>query len=133
MFLRIPTAMIIPEVLERLEEADFEDWLTALFIENASQRPLENLCASNGYASTVGSADIWMVEITDRTGKIWEGRFQVEFTEERSGNSNAMPGTENRYGEMRFALDTESAEIVLRTDVRDESGTTQQDREVFGD
>jgi hypothetical protein len=132
MFLRIPTSMVIPEVLERLGDADFEDWLTALFIENASQRPLENLSTSNGYPSTVGSADIWMVEITDRTGKIWKGKFQVEFTED-SSDSDAMPGRENRYGEMRFALDTESAEIVLRTDVRDESGTTQQDREVFGD
>ena len=56
------------------------------------------------------------VEITERTGKVWKGKFQVEFTEERSGNSNAMPRTENRYGELRFALDTESAEIVLKTD-----------------
>lgn len=119
--------MIIPEVLERLGDADFEDWLTALFIENASQGPLENLYASNGYPSTVGSADIWMVEITERTGKVWKGKFQVEFTEERSGNANAMPGTVNRYGELRFALDTESAEIVLRTDVGGETGATQQD------
>jgi hypothetical protein len=121
MFLRIPTSMIIPEILESLEDADFEEWLTALFIENASQCQLHNVCASKGYPSTVASADIWMVEITERTGKVWKGKFQVEFTEERSGNSNVMPRTENRYGELRFALDTESAEIVLKTDFALES------------
>ena len=117
MFLRIPTSMIIPEILQRLEGADFEEWLTALFIENASQRTPQNGCATKGFPSTVGSADIWMVEITERTGKVWTGKFQIEFAEERSVNSNVTPETENRYGELRFALDTESAEIVLKTTV----------------
>ena len=35
--------MIIPEILEYLEEADLEDWLTAAFIENESQLPLDAL------------------------------------------------------------------------------------------
>jgi hypothetical protein len=127
MFLRIPTSMIIPEILERLEDADFQDFLTAVFIENASQLPLQNLSASNGYPATVGCADIWMVEITERTGKVWNGKFQIEFAEECNGNSNAMPRTERRYGELRFALDTESAEIILKTDGESETRTKQQD------
>lgn len=121
MFLRIPTTMIIPEILERLEDVDFQDFLTAVFIENASQLPLQNLCASNSHPSTVDCVDIWMVEITERTGTVWKGNFQVEFTEERSGNFNAMRRTEQRYGELRFALNTESAAIVLQTDVGSEN------------
>ena len=35
--------MIIPEILEYLEEADLEDWLTAAFIENERQLPLDRL------------------------------------------------------------------------------------------
>jgi len=116
MLLNIPTSMIIPEILERLEDADFQDFLTAAFIETASQLPPEHLDASNGDASAVGCADIWMVEITERTGKVWKGKFQVEFAEEPGGNSNGMPRTEHRYGELRFALDTESAAIVLKTE-----------------
>ena len=116
MVLNIPTSMIIPEILEHLEDADFQDFLTAAFIETASQLPAEHLDTDNGGESAVGCADIWMVEITERTGKVWEGRFQVEFAEEPNGNSNGVPRTESRYGELRFALDTESAAIVLKTE-----------------
>jgi hypothetical protein len=116
MFLRIPKTMIIPEIRERVADIDFEDFLTAAFIENASQLPAPDLCVSDGYPSTVDCVDIWMVEITERTGKVWQGKFQVEFTEGRGGNFNAMRSTEQRYGELRFALDTESAEIVVQAD-----------------
>jgi hypothetical protein len=116
MLLHIPTSMIVPEILEHLEDADLEDFLTAAFIETASQLPAEHPDASNGDRPAVGCADIWMVEITERTGKVWKGRFQVEYAEEPSGNSNGMPRTENRYGELGFALDTESAAIVLKTE-----------------
>src|SRR5260221_2859043 len=102
MLLHIPTSMIIPEILEHLEDADFQDFLTAAFIETASQLPAEHLDASNGDESAVGCADIWMVEITERTGKVWNGRFQVEFTEEPSGNSNGMLMTGNHSREFRF-------------------------------
>src|ERR1700756_4615666 len=116
MLLHIPTSMIVPEILEHLEDADLEDFLPAALIETASQLPAEHPDASNGDRPAVGCADIWMVEITERTGKVWKGRFQVEFAEEPNSNSNGVPRTENRYGELRFALDTESAAIVLRTE-----------------
>jgi hypothetical protein len=36
MFLIFPRSMMIPEILEHLEDSDFEDWLTAALIENAT-------------------------------------------------------------------------------------------------
>ena len=56
-----------------------------------------------------------MVEITQRTGKIRNGKFQVEITEVQSGGSPAELSTEHRSGELFFALDTESAEIAFVT------------------
>ena len=36
MYLILPESMIIPEVHERLEDNDFDDWLTASAIENTN-------------------------------------------------------------------------------------------------
>jgi hypothetical protein len=50
--------MIIPEILEYLEESYLEDWLTAAFIENESQLPLDDLCADGEYRSASRDPDI---------------------------------------------------------------------------
>jgi hypothetical protein len=104
--------MIIPEILGYLEEADLEDWLTAAFIENERQLPLDHLCTNGGTRSANRTPDIWMVELTNRTGKLWNGRFNVEFSEEpRNGL-----GAERQTGELLFTLDTETAEVTFNTD-----------------
>ncbi len=109
--------MIIPEILEYLEEADLEDWLTAAFIENESQLPLDDLCTKGGFRSAGRIPDIWMVELTDRTGKLWNGRFNVEFTEERRNGLEAPPSIERQTGELLFTLDTETAEVTFKADL----------------
>jgi hypothetical protein len=108
--------MIIPEILEYLEETDLEDWLTAAFIENERQLPLDHLCTNGGYRSASRIPDIWMVELTNRTGKLWNGRFNVEFSEERRNGLETEPSIERQTGELLFTLDTETAEVTFNTD-----------------
>jgi hypothetical protein len=79
--------------------------------------PLRHLCAHGDYRSEIRSVDVSMVEITRRTGKIWNGKFQVEFAEVQSGGSPAELSTGHRSAELFFALDTESAEIAFVTNV----------------
>ena len=110
--------MIIPEILDYLEEADLEDWLTAAFIENESQLPLDELCTNGGFRSASRIPDIWMLELTDRTGKLWNGRFNVEFSEERRDSLETDPKTEFQTGELLFTLDTETAEVTFNADTR---------------
>jgi hypothetical protein len=105
--------MIIPEILDYLEETDLEDWLTAAFIENQKQLPLDHLCSNGGHRSASRLPDIWMVELTSRTGKLWNGRFNVEFSEERRNGTE--PSIENQTGELQFTLDTETAEVTFDT------------------
>jgi hypothetical protein len=105
--------MIIPEILDYLEETDLEDWLTAAFIENQRQLPLDHLCTNGGHRSASRIPDIWMVELTNRTGKLWNGRFNVEFSEERRNGTE--PSIENQTGELQFTLDTETAEVTFDT------------------
>ena len=108
--------MIIPEILQYLEEADLEDWLTAAFIENERQLPLDHLCKNGGYRSASRIPDIWMVELTNRTGKLWNGRFNVEFSEEQRNGVESEPRIEPQTGELLFTLDTETAEVTFKTD-----------------
>jgi hypothetical protein len=108
--------MIIPEILNYLDEADLEDWLTAAFIENESQLPLDKLCTNGGFRSASRIPDIWMVEVTDRTGKLWNGRFNVEFSEELKSELETEPKIERQTGELLFTLDTETAEVTFKTD-----------------
>src|ERR1700688_529502 len=115
--IRVPVSINIPEILEYLEDADFEDWLTAALFENASRMPLRHLCAHGAYRCEIRSVDVWMDDITQRTGKIRNGKFHVEFTEVQSGGSPAELSTEHRSAELFFALDTESAEIAFVTNV----------------
>jgi hypothetical protein len=112
-----PVSLNIAEILEYLEDSDFEDWLTADLFENAGRMPLRHLCAHCANRSKIGSVDVFMVEIIRRTGKIWDGKFQVEFAEVQSGCSKAEPSTEQRSAELFFTLDTESAELVFLTNI----------------
>jgi hypothetical protein len=113
MFLILPRSMTIPEILEHLEDADLEDWLTAALIENANQPPAGDLRANANHSSPGGIADLWMLEIAERTGKVWRGKFQVEFAKENGEHSHDVNLVEHRSGELLFALDTESAEVTL--------------------
>jgi hypothetical protein len=117
----VPLSIDIPEILEYLERADFEHWVTAAFFENANRMPLRHLRSNGDYRSEIRSVDVWMVEITQRTGKIWSGKVQVEITEVRSGGSKAELSTEHRYAELFFTLNTESGEFAFVTNVDGEN------------
>ena len=65
-------------MLGRLEDANFEDWLTAALIENANQRgPADDLWAKDDDVGWFGFTDLWMLEIAERKGKIWTGNFRL--------------------------------------------------------
>ncbi len=109
--------MFIPEILAHLQGADLEDWLTMTFIERQRQLPLEQLCSNGGYRSTSVVPDIWMLELTNRRGKAWSGRFNVAFFCEQKSGDNAEPTIEQTTGEMHFTLDTETAKVTFNGDI----------------
>ncbi len=74
MYLIFPESMIIPEVAARCEDNHFEDWLTTALIENTNQRQ-----EGDGESCLPGITDLRMLEIAERNGKTWFGKFQVEF------------------------------------------------------
>jgi hypothetical protein len=111
--------MIIPEILDILEEADLEDWLTAAFIENESRLPLDQLCIDGGYRSPGQPPDIWMVELTDRRGKFWSGKFNVEFSKESRDGLENEGRVESQIGKLLFTLDTETAEVTFKAECAD--------------
>lgn len=127
MFLIFPRSMIIPEILEHLEKPDFEDWLTAGLIENATPEALPDLRTNGAHSSPSGIADLWMLEVTERTGKIWKGKFQVEFSETIGEHPYDVHLIENPSAEFLFALDTESAEITFTPD----AGRRNLDNQAF--
>jgi len=104
--------MIILEILEHIEDADLEDWLTAAFIEHQDQLPLKELCINGGYPSTSRVVDIWMVEIISRNGNVWRGKFNVEFSEESKNGSGTAHWAERQTGEILFTLDIKTGEIT---------------------
>ena len=108
--------MIIPEILEYIEDADLEDWLTAAFIEREQELPLQALCTNGGYPSASRAVDIWMVEITDRTGKVWNGKFNVEFFEESKNGTETEHRAEHQTGELLFTLDIETGQVSFVKD-----------------
>jgi hypothetical protein len=112
MFLIFPHSMIIPEVLERLEDSNFEDWLTATVIEQASQPPPEKQ-RRNASPLANGITDLWMLEIAERTGKIWTGKFQVELNG-KEGEDLQETSPEPLGNELSFELDTQTAEITFQ-------------------
>jgi hypothetical protein len=113
MYLTLPTSMIVPDALERLEDPNFEDWLTAALIETASQAPSEQLGADGSHNLTPGITDLWMLEIAERNGKIWTGKFQVELNGRNGEPAQTDSLMEHRSGELSFALDTRTAKITF--------------------
>ena len=106
MYLILPESMVIPEVAERREDDDFEDWLTAALIENASQQHLNGV-----EASARGVTDLWMLEIGERTGKVWRGRFHVEFNQEGERLPENASTQEQGTRVFSFWLDTHTGEM----------------------
>ena len=112
MYLIFTESIIIPEVSNRREDYDFEDWLTAALIENANQDDL------NGNASLArGITDLWMLEIAERNGRIWRGNFHVEFdqAEEQTSKKGSMP--EPGDGVLSFSLDTATGKMTITSQV----------------
>jgi hypothetical protein len=113
---KIAAKMIIPEILEYIEDADLEDWLTAAFIEREHELPLKALCTNGGYPSPSSAVDIWMVEITSRTGKVWTGKFSVEFFEESQNGSETEHLAQHQTGELFFSLNIETGQVTFVKD-----------------
>jgi hypothetical protein len=113
--------MFIPEILEHLDGADLEDWLTLAFIERQKQLPLEHFCSNGSCRLTQRVPDIWMLELTERRGTHWSGRFNVEFFEEQKSGDQAQPAVETKSVEMLFTLDTETAKVTF-----DQNGASSQ-------
>jgi hypothetical protein len=113
MFLVLPQSMVIPEALERLEDANFEDWLTAAVIDAANQPGVEAPASNQVHPQATGITDLWMLEIAERRDKVWTGKFQVQITgseEERPEPGNLM---EAPAEELSFAFNTATAEITF--------------------
>jgi hypothetical protein len=113
MFLLFPASITIPESLERLRDSDFEDWLTAALIESVNQQSLVQPNSSDEEASSRGATDLWMLEIPERTGKIWRGSFRVEFETESNGEAQNVSLPEPQGEVMSFALNTTTGEIKI--------------------
>jgi hypothetical protein len=119
--------MNIPEILDWLEEPDLEDWLTAAFLENESRLPLDRLCTDGAYPSPGCTPDIWMLEITHRTGKFWRGRFNVEFSQVNRNGPQKETTIESQTARLFFTLDIETAEVTFDVDasaIPETSGST---------
>jgi hypothetical protein len=106
MYLILPESMIIPEILDRREDNDFEDWLTASLIENTNQQ-----AENDDRSSSPGFTDLWMLEITQRAGRIWNGNFRVEFSTAMKGGSRSAAMLEDGTGVLSFCLDTNTGEM----------------------
>ena len=60
--------------------------------------------------------DIWMLEMLDRRGKFWKGRFNVEFFKEHKNDRERGTTVESQTGRLFFTLDTETAEVTFNID-----------------
>ena len=104
MYLIFSESMIIPEVADRREDDDFEDWLVAELIDGTNQEHLNGI-----EPSARGITDLWMLEIAERIGKVWKGRFHVEFNKEAE---ESPPKNDSGLEELiSFSLDTNTGEI----------------------
>jgi hypothetical protein len=113
MYLIFPESMIIPEVSNRRQDYDFEDWLTAALIENANQDGL------NGNASSArGITDLWMLEIAERKGRVWRGNFHVEFDQEEEKTAKQASLPDPGDGVLSFSLDTATGEMTITSQLR---------------
>jgi hypothetical protein len=113
MFLLFPESIMIPETLERLRDRDFEDWLTAALIESANRQSASEPGRTDQQLSRSGATDLWMLEIAERTGKIWRGSFRVEFETESNGEAQNETVPESQGEVMSFALNTDTGEIKI--------------------
>jgi len=113
MFLLFSESIMIPEMLERLRDSDFEDWLTAALIESANQQSASEPSPNDQQLSRSGATDLWMLEIVERTGKIWRGSFRVEFETESNGEAQNESVPESQGEVMSFALNTDTGEIKI--------------------
>ena len=113
MFLLFPESIMLPEMLERLRDSDFEDWLTAALIDSANQQSVSESSPNDQQLSGSAVTDLWMLEIAERTGNMWRGSFHVEFeTENNSETQDTSP--EEADGEvMSFAINTDTGEVRI--------------------
>ena len=103
MYLMFSESMMIPEIAERREDDDFEDWLVAELIDSTNQEQVNGI-----EPSARGITDLWMLEIAERTGKVWKGRFHVEFNKEDEESPENDSGPEQLIS---FSLDTNTGEM----------------------
>jgi hypothetical protein len=105
MYLIFPESMIIPEVAARCEDNHFEDWLTAALIESTNRQE------GNGESCLPGITDLWMLEVAERNGKTWFGRFQVEFETGAQGRRATHRWPDPGTGVLFFSLNTDTGEM----------------------
>jgi hypothetical protein len=113
MFLLFPESIMIPEMLERLRDSDFEDWLTAALIDSARQQSPIEASSSDQQFSRTAVTDLWMLEIGERTGNIWRGSFHVEFESESNGAGENVSLEESDGEVMSFAINTNTGEVRI--------------------
>jgi hypothetical protein len=113
MFLLFPESIMIPEMLERLRDSDFEDWLTAALIESANQQTRSERDPNNNPLSRSGVTDLWMLEIAERNGNLWRGSFQVEFEGDGNGDGQEVSLEDPQGERMSFAINTETGEVRI--------------------
>lgn len=113
MFLVLPQSIVIPEALERLEDENFEDWLTAAVIEAANQPGVEDKLSNNAHQQASGITDLWMLEIAERRGKVWTGKFQVQINGAEEQVKEVDNLEEQPAEELSFAFNTATAEITF--------------------
>ena len=106
MYLIFPDSMIIPEVASRREDSHFEDWLTATLIENTNQERKDD-----SESCLPAITDLWMLEIAERNGKTWTGRFQVEFETEAQELQGKHGRSDETTGVLFFSIDTDTGEM----------------------
>jgi hypothetical protein len=120
MYLVLPESMIIPEILDRRQDNDFEDWLTASLIENTSQQ-----AENDDKSSSPGFTDLWMLEITQRAGRIWNGNFRVEFSTAKKDGSRSAGMPEDGTGVLSFYLDTDTGEMRFGSELTEPGRTNR--------
>ncbi|MBV8280072.1 MAG: hypothetical protein JO170_33060 [Verrucomicrobia bacterium] len=106
MYLIFPASMIIPEVAIRRKDNHFEDWLTATLIENTNQER-----KGDEESGLPAVTDLWMLEIAERNGKTWKGKFQVEFETGAQEPQSDRTSTDQPTGELFFSINTDTGEM----------------------
>ena len=91
MYLIFPESMIVRDVVSRREDTHFEDWLTATLIENTNRES-----PGDNESCLPGITDLWLLEIAERNGRTWIGKFNVEFESDarRSSTDFDLPPRE---------------------------------------